>query len=95
MDLLNALAIGLPVIVSVALFWMGRKLNHMDRRGESRRKENVLILQGLDVIGGMSCATARAVRDQHCNGEVTEALERYGEYKTELKDYLYQQAANK
>ena len=98
MTLFEGLTIGLAalsLIATIALFIVGRSLAGMARRGEARRHENVLILQGLDVIGGMSCATAKAVRDQHCNGEVTEALERYGEYKSDLKSYLYQQAAEK
>lgn len=94
----EALTIGLAalsIITTIALFVVSLNIARMTKRGEARRQENVLILKGLDVIGGMSCATAKAVRDQHCNGEVTEALERYGEYKGDLKGYLYQQAAEK
>ena len=85
----------IALVIPVALFWFGRKLARMDKRGEARRQENVLILRGLDVIGGLAGATAIAFRDGHANGNVTTAMERYDEYKGDLKDYLYQQAANK
>jgi hypothetical protein len=88
--------IGAPALISgLALWWFSRRMNALDRRGEMRKRETVLILRGLLTIGGLASATARAVKDGQVNGGVSEALEAYSEYREDLSAFLVEQTARK
>lgn len=88
--------VGIPAILSgIVIFWLARRMNRMDSRGECRRQENVLILKGLLTIGGLASATARALKEGVANGNVTDALDDYSEYREKLSAFLVDQTVKK
>jgi len=66
-----------------------------DRRDESRVKENVLIVSGLQAIGHLSEATAIAQKNGHTNGEMETAFTYYRGFTDDLNAFLLQQNAEK
>ena len=88
--------IGIPAILSgVVIWWLARRMDRLDCRGEARRQENVLILKGLLTIGGLASATARALKEGSANGNVTDALDNYSDYREKLSAFLVEQTVKK
>jgi hypothetical protein len=88
--------LGAPALISgLTVWWLSRRMNAFDHRGEMRKQETMLILRGLLTIGGLASATARAVKDGQVNGGVSEALEEYSEYREDLCAFLVEQTARK
>ena len=81
-----------------ALF-MQRFFRHREegekKKDETARRENILILKSVSVIGKLTMANAIAIRDGRTNGELHAALEDYDKVNRELYDYLLEQNANK
>ena len=89
-----ASAIGVPAMVAgLFLWWLERRDRAWRLRQGDRRRETVLVLEGLLTIGGLAGATAQALKDGHANGGVSEALEQYAGYREELKAFLVEQTA--
>ena len=80
------------VISGMVLFFMQgyfkKKAKRDEERDEAKRKENVLILKGLDAVGKLTYADAIAIRDGKTNGEMKAALEAYHKANQEMYDYL-------
>ena len=62
---------------------------------DAARRENILILKSVSVIGKLTMSNAIAIRDGRTNGELHAALEDYDKVNRELYDYLLEQNANK
>ena len=65
------------------------------KKEETAKRENILILKSVNVIGKLTMANAIAIRDGRTNGELHAALEDYDKVNRELYDYLLEQNANK
>jgi hypothetical protein len=63
-----------------------------ETRDKDREKLQVLTLRGVNASLALGEATACAIRDGHCNGEVTRALETARRTKDEQKLFLEEQA---
>jgi hypothetical protein len=85
--------LGQVIITALLGWWINKRVGKIDTRGEARKEENILILQGIRTIGDLSKTTAEAVRDGHANGAVTAAIGRFSEYKEKLNCYLINQNA--
>ena len=87
------------VVSGVTLFFMQRFFRHREegekKKDETARRENILILKSVSVIGKLTMSNAIAIRDGRTNGELHAALEDYDKVNRELYDYLLEQNANK
>ena len=88
--------LGMGGIISGLLL---RKIDQMDqkqdRRDESRVKESVLIISGLQAVGHLSEATAIAQKNGHTNGEMETAFTYYRNFNDDLNAFLLQQNAER
>ena len=89
------LSTGLSIAASLTLLWVGRKLSRMDKRGDSRVEENVLMMRGIIVLGGFLMAVSTAMKNNHFNGEVGDAAEEFMAFRADLDTYLIRQNAAK
>ena len=87
------------VLSGATLFFMQRFFRHREegekKKDETAKRENILILKSVSVIGKLTMANAIAIRDGRTNGELHAALEDYDKVSRELYDYLLEQNANK
>lgn len=85
------------VISGVVVFLVQRYFKrHEDaekKRNEAHRKENVLILKSIKVIGELTEANSIAIRDGKTNGELKHALTDYTSLNKELDEFLIEQAS--
>ena len=63
-------------------------------RDKTREKHQVLIIRGVNASLSLGEATACAIRDGQCNGDVTKALKNAQETMLEQKMFLEEQAVN-
>lgn len=93
------LAMGIPsALMGLLVWWLKR---HIDKKEANRekREENVeklmlMIMQESRSTNILATATAKAVQripDAHCNGDMTEALQRANEIQNEEKEFLLDQ----
>lgn len=86
------------VISGVVVFLIQRYIKRHEvaesKRNETRRKENMLILKSIKVLGGLTEANSIAIRDGKTNGELKEALRDYSELNKELDEFLIEQIAD-
>lgn len=73
------------IISGVVLIAINRTNKKNDMQEKSRKEECVLILQSLTAIGELAEQSARCIRGEMPNGELTQALE----YHTNIKRDLY------
>lgn len=87
------------VISGVVVFLVQRYIKrHEDtekKRNEAHRKENVLILKSIKVLGELTEANSIAIRDGKTNGELKAALRDYSDLSKELDEFLIEQIADK
>ena len=87
------------VVSGVTLFFVQRffrrREEHEKGKETAEKRENILILKSVGVIGKLTEANAIAIRDGRTNGELHAALEDYDKVNRELYDYLLEQNANK
>jgi hypothetical protein len=92
-------AAGIPSAIMGFLMWYLKR--HIDKK-EAKREENekntenlmLLIMKETRATNVLATATAKAVQripDAHCNGDMTEALEKAAEIQNEEKDFLFDQ----
>ena len=63
-------------------------------REKTREKHQVLIIRGVNASLSLGEATACAIRDGQCNGDVTKALDYAQKTKQEQEIFLEEQAVN-
>lgn len=90
------MAVGAPSAVMSLGFWAIKRSieKHEDvreQREKDREDHQILTLKSINAVQELSEATACALRDGHCNGEVTRALEYSVKIKREQKEFLQKQ----
>lgn len=100
------MAMGIPsAITGLLVWWLKRHIDKKDKEREQKeairekREENVeklmmMIMQSSKASAVLSEATARAVQripDAHCNGDMTEALEKAEKIQKEELQFLMDQ----
>lgn len=94
------LAIGLPSAALSAVFGyfihrIERRQDKLDKEQNQReeRRENLELLQIKGTLSAMALgeATAKALKNGHCNGETEKALEYEETVKHEIRDYMTEQ----
>ena len=92
-------AMCIPSALTGFCFWMlerriTRREAEQDRKDEARRRNEIIVIHGMNAAIALGEATARAVQripDAHCNGDMHDALEYAGRIKHEQKDFLTEQ----
>lgn len=90
----SALGVG-GIISGLVLRKIGKMDRKQDDREESRKRESVLIIRGIQAIGHLSEATAIAQKDGHTNGEMETAFTYYRGFTDDLNAFLLQQNAER
>lgn len=87
---------GLTTGTTGFFFWLLKR--HIDKRDVGRKEKEkaqlsleVMLIKGIGAAISLAEATALAVRDNKCNGEMTKALEYASEVKHEQRDFLTEQ----
>jgi len=85
------------VLSGAALFFMQRAVRKREaeelKRRKAHKKENILILKSIKVLGELTEANSIAIRDGKTNGELKHALADYSQISGELEEFLIEQTA--
>lgn len=92
-----AATLGIPSMFVGLFLWriqctIIRAEKRNDDREKVRERHNVMMIRGVHASIALGEATACALRDGHCNGQVTSALEYAQKAKHEQKEFLEEQA---
>lgn len=86
------------IISGAALFFMQKIVRKREaeelKRRKAYRKENILILKSIKVLGELTEANSIAIRDGKTNGELKHALSDYAQISNELEEFLIEQTAD-
>jgi len=96
---MNFLSIVLSTVSALVsgsvLFFLQRHFKKRDtddkEHSDARKRENILILKSIKVIGELTEANSIAIRDGKTNGELKHALADYGKIDEELYEFLLEQ----
>lgn len=88
--------LGIPTAITAFCSWMlQRRITKRDEvletREKAREKNEVLIIRSTGAAIALGEATAEALKNGHCNGEMEAALEYARKVKHEQKDFLTEQ----
>ncbi len=93
------IAMSIPSAITGFCFWcLERKISkrqiEADKKDAARRKNELMVIEGVNAAIALGEATARAVQripDTHCNGDMHEALEYAEKIKHKHKDFMTEQ----
>jgi len=90
------IAMSVPSAFTGFCFWMvERKIDKREKAREkkesAREKNECLMIKGIGAAIALGEATAHAIRDGKCNGEMSAALDYAQKVKHEQKDFLTEQ----
>lgn len=88
--------LGIPTAITAFCSWMlqrriSKREDAQDARERAREKNEVLIIRSTGAAIALGEATAEALKNGHCNGEMEAALEYARKVKHEQKDFLTEQ----
>ena len=88
--------LGIPTAITAFCSWMlqrriAKREDAQDARERAREKNEVLIIRSTGAAIALGEATAEALKNGHCNGEMEAALEYARKVKHEQKDFLTEQ----
>ena len=91
-----ATCLGVPSTVTALCFWALRRniINRdakREEREQAREKNETLLIRSVGAAIALGEATAHAIRDGKCNGEMSVALEYAQKVKHEQKDFMTEQ----
>jgi len=86
-----------PAIISGACCWLLQKQiskrdAKIEKQDADREEFNILLLTGVNASTALSEATATALKNGHCNGEMEAALKYAREVKHAQKEFLSRRA---
>ncbi len=96
-DIITVLAfMGVPSAVTGLCFWaIQRNITKRDEKRDeldrAREKNQILLIRSVGAAIALGEATAHAIRDGKCNGEMSAALEYAQKVKHEQKDFMTEQ----
>lgn len=90
-------AFSIPSAITGLSFWCIQRLIVKNEEKRRKREEcleehQLILIESISASIALGEATAIAVRDKHCNGEMTKALDYAQKVKHKQKDYLNKQA---
>lgn len=90
-------AMGIPSAVTGLCFWgiqknITKRDAKRDELDKARERNEILLIQSVGAAIALGEATAHAIRDGKCNGEMTAALAYAQKVKHEQKDFMTEQS---
>lgn len=90
-------AAGIPTAITGLLVWFfKKKIEENEKKQEERLKNleslTLMMLQSTRANSILCTATAEAVRDGHCNGNMTKALETVNQVAKAEKEFLLEKS---
>lgn len=90
------IAMGVPsAVTGLCFFWIEQKIKKnqakLEEKEKMREKNEILIIKSTMASIALGEATATALKNGHCNGEIEAALEYARKVKHEQKDFLIEQ----
>lgn len=87
---------GVPSAVTAFCFWLVQKgitkrEKQHDEQETARKKNEFLLIKSVGAALALGEATAHAIRDGKCNGEMSAALEYAQRVKHDQKDFMTEQ----
>lgn len=91
--------LGIPTAITTFCSWrlqrrMIKREELQEARERAREKNEVLIIRSTGAAIALGEATAEALKNGHCNGEMEAALEYARKVKHEQKDFLTEQGVH-
>lgn len=91
--------LGIPTAITAFCSWklqqrITKREKVQDAREQARAKNEVLLIRSTGAAIALGEATAEALKNGHCNGEMEAALEYARSVKHEQKDFLTEQGIN-
>jgi len=97
MDISTIISIGVSVFTACIVFYLQRSQNKRDRRTEERarirQEESYHTMQMVKATMSLSRATAIAIRDHKCNGEMSAAMEYCSDADRGFTEFIRRQGA--
>lgn len=92
-------AMCIPSALTGFCFWLlerriAKRETEQDKKDEARKRNEVIVIRGVNAAIALGEATARAVQripDAHCNGDMHAALDYAARVKHDQKDFLTEQ----
>ena len=96
------IAMSIPSAITGFCFWgierkISRREAEQDRKDEARKKNEIIVIKGVNAAIALGEATARAVQripETNCNGDMHAALDYAERIKHEQKDFLTEQGVD-
>lgn len=93
------IAMSVPSAITGFCFWcferkIAKRQEEADKKDAARRKNELIVIEGVNAAIALGEATARAVQripDAHCNGDMHDALEYADKIKHKHKDFMIEQ----
>ena len=84
---------GVPSAVTGLCFWLiqkniTRRDEKRDQKDKAREQKEILLIHSIGASLSLGEATARAIRDGKCNGEISAALEYAQKVKHNQRDFF-------
>jgi hypothetical protein len=86
-------AIASGMVLALFRRWLKNKDKKDDDRAKTAQEENILIMNNLIAVGHVAATTAKALKDNHFDGNIDEALDYYTKAKDGMNDFLIRQNA--
>lgn len=91
-------AMGIPTAITGLFLWLfQRSITKRDAKRDAadrgRERNQVLLIRSIGASIALGEATAHAIKDGRCNGEMTKALEYAERIKHEQRDFMTEQGA--
>ena len=81
------------IILPIIAFMLSRFEKRNENRGKARDKFNMIILEGLGVIGKLAVISAYKLKNQDVNGGLDKAIEGYEDYECKVERFKRENAA--
>ncbi len=93
------IAASIPSGITGFCFWllesrMKNRQKEIDKKEEARKKNEIIVIEGVNASIALGEATARAVQripDANCNGDMHDALDYAAKIKHKHKDFMTEQ----
>lgn len=93
-EIVCAIIAGAGIPSAIFAFYIRRMEKKMDEKDKAREEHEFLIIKSINASMALGEATAHAIKDGKCNGEMSAALEYAQKVKHEQKDFLNRQAVH-
>lgn len=94
METIIAILAAASIPSAIFAAYVRRMEKKIDEKDKAREEHEFLIIKSINASMALGEATAHAIKDGKCNGEMSAALEYAQKVKHEQKDFLNRQAVH-